>query len=76
MDDKKFPKIKKSIEDFIYEEEGNMNIYRILNILNIKYKLLEHPPVCTRKDAKVIKDKLNGTECNNYFVKDQKGNYF
>lgn len=53
-----------------------MNIYRILNILNIKYKLLEHPPVCTRKDAKVIKDKLNGTECNNYFVKDQKGNYF
>ena len=38
--------------------------------------MLEHPPVCTRKDAKVIKDKLNGTECNNYFVKDQKGNYF
>lgn len=51
-----------------------MNIYRILNILNIKYKLLEHSPVCTRKDAKVIKDKLNGTECNNYFVKDQIGN--
>lgn len=24
MDDKKFPKIKKSIEDFIYEEEGNI----------------------------------------------------
>ena len=53
-----------------------MNIYRILNILNIKYKLLEHPPIFTRKDAKAIKDKLNGTECNNYFVKDQKGNYF
>ena len=45
-----------------------MNIYKVLDILNIKYKLLEHPPVYTRKDAKVIKDKLNGTECNNFFV--------
>lgn len=53
-----------------------MNIYRVLNILNIKYKLVEHPPVYTRKDAKVIKDKLKGTECNTLFVKDQKGNYF
>ena len=53
-----------------------MNIYKVLDILNIKYKLLDHPPVYTRKDAKVIKDKLNGTECNNFFVKDQKGNYF
>ena len=53
-----------------------MDIYRILHILNIKYKVLEHPPTYTLKELKSIKKKLNATICQTFLITNKKGIYF
>lgn len=52
-----------------------MNLYEILNNLNIKYEELEHKPVVTSLEAQFIKDQINGIGVKNLFIKDSK-NYF
>ena len=54
-----------------------MDIYNILNELNIKYEQIEHKPVFTIEEAleEKIPDKINGIECKNLFVKN-KDNYY
>lgn len=54
-----------------------MDIYNILDELNIKYEQIEHKPVFTIEEAleEKIPDKINGIECKNLFVKN-KDNYY
>lgn len=54
-----------------------MDIYNILDELNIKYEQIEHKPVFTIEEAleENIPDKINGVECKNLFVKN-KDNYY
>ena len=53
-----------------------MNTYKILELLNIKYKVLEHSPTYTLKELKDVKKKLNGTICQSFLVTDRKMVYF
>ena len=43
-----------------------MSLYSILDELNISYERIEHKPVFTVEDARIIKDKLSGVGCKNY----------
>ena len=54
-----------------------MNIYDILNELNIKYDEVEHDPIFTVNDAfdLGISNNIDGVECKNLFVK-CKDNYY
>ena len=53
-----------------------MNTYKILELLNIKYKVLEHSPTYTLKELKDVMKKLNGTICQSFLVTDRKMVYF
>lgn len=54
-----------------------MNIYDILNNLNINYEELNHKAIYTVEDAinEDIPSKINGLECKNLFLKN-KDNYY
>lgn len=52
-----------------------MNLYNILEQLNIEYKEIEHKAVFTIKEAQEIKNKIEGTGCKNLFLTDKKGKY-
>ena len=53
-----------------------MDIFEILDNLNIKYDYLEHEPVYTVEEAKRISNMLDGIGCKNLFLKDKKKNYY
>lgn len=53
-----------------------MNIYELLNKLNIKYSLVEHKPVFTSLESEFIKEKIEGLGVKNLFLKDTKDNYY
>ncbi len=53
-----------------------MNIYHILNELNINYEEIEHKAVYTVEEANSLKDRIKGTGCKNLFLTDKKNNYF
>ncbi len=53
-----------------------MNIYHILNELNINYEEIEHKSVYTVEEANSLKDRIKGTGCKNLFFTDKKNNYF
>lgn len=53
-----------------------MNLYDVLNKLNIEYKEIEHDPVFTIKQAQFIKNKIYGIGCKNLFLTNKKGNYY
>ena len=53
-----------------------MNIYHILNELNINYEEIEHKAVYTVEEANSLKDRIKGTGCKNLFLTDKKSNYF
>ena len=53
-----------------------MELYKILNNLNIKYKEIEHEPVYTIEQAKNIKGKIKGNGCKNLFLTNKKEKYF
>lgn len=53
-----------------------MNLYEILNKLNIKYDEIEHAPIYTIEEAINIKQNIEGIGCKNLFLTDKKGKYF
>lgn len=48
-----------------------MNIYDVLNKLNISYEEVEHPAVFTIKEAQKIERQLDGVGCKNLFLKNK-----
>lgn len=53
-----------------------MNIFEVLNNLNIEYQLLEHKPVYTVEEAKQLENMIEGIGCKNLFLKDKQHNYY
>ena len=53
-----------------------MNLYEVLDKLNIKYKEIEHEPVFTIEQAQFIKENIDGIGCKNLFLTNKKGNYY
>ena len=53
-----------------------MNLYEILDKLNIKYEEVEHEAVFTAEQAQFIKVEIEGIGCKNLFLTDKKGKYF
>lgn len=49
-------------------------VYDILDKLNIKYDVFEHPPVPTIKEALIYWKKIKCTHCKNLFFRNHKGN--
>lgn len=52
-----------------------MNIYEILNKLDIKYEEVEHEAIYTVEQAQNIKNMVNGVGCKNLFLTDKKNYY-
>lgn len=52
-----------------------MNLYEVLNNLNIEYKQVEHEPVYTVSEAKKVDMSLKGVGCKNLFLIDKKEYY-
>ena len=53
-----------------------MDLYKILNKLDIKYDEINHIPIYTAEDAQFIKKDIDGIGCKNLFLTDKKGKYF
>lgn len=53
-----------------------MNIYEVLNNLNIKYDEIRHEAVYTIEQAKNLKVEIEGIGCKNLFLTDKKGKYY
>lgn len=53
-----------------------MNIYEVLDKLNISYEEIEHEAVFTVEEANCLKEKIDGIGCKNLFLTDKKKNYF
>ena len=53
-----------------------MNLYEILDKLNIKYEEVEHEAVFTAEQAQFIKVEIEGIGYKNLFLTDKKGKYF
>lgn len=53
-----------------------MNLYEVLDKLNIKYKEIKHEAVFTIEQAYTIKEKIDGIGCKNLFLTNKKGNYY
>lgn len=53
-----------------------MDIYELLNHLNIKYEEEKHIKVYTVEEADNLNIKLDGIGCKNLFLKDNKNNYY
>ena len=48
-------------------------VYELLEELNIKYDVYEHPPVLTVEDALEHWKDVEGIHCKNLFFRNQKG---
>ena len=53
-----------------------MELFELLNELNIKYEIISHKAVSTVEEAKHIENMIDGIGCKNLFLTDKKGNYF
>lgn len=53
-----------------------MNIYEVLDKLEISYDEIEHPAVYTVEEANQIESMLDGIGCKNLFLTDKKGHYY
>lgn len=53
-----------------------MNLYDILNELNINYEEIEHKAVYTVEEASCLSGRIEGIGCKNLFLTDKKNNYF
>lgn len=53
-----------------------MNLYEILNKLEITYDEIEHEAVYTIEEANQIEEQIDGIGSKNLFLKDKNGNYF
>lgn len=52
-----------------------MNLYEILNKLDINYEEIEHKPVYTIEQSNNIKNMISGVGCKNLFLTDKKNYY-
>ena len=53
-----------------------MDIFKVLDELNIKYEVLTHKAVYTVEEAKKIENMIDGIGCKNLFLTDKKGSYY
>ncbi len=53
-----------------------MDIYDILDKLDIKYDEIVHKNVYTIKEAEVLKDRIDGVGVKNIFLTNKRGGYF
>jgi len=53
---------------------GQPELYRLLNELNINYEYYEHPPAPTIEIAKEYWKNINSVHCKNIFLRNHKGN--
>lgn len=53
---------------------GDPNLYRFLEALNIDFQYLEHPPAPTIEIAKQFWEGHEATHCKNIFMRNHKGN--
>jgi len=53
-----------------------MNIYELLDKLNIKYDLVTHIPIYTVEDGRKIDRNIQGIGCKNLFLKTHKNEFF
>lgn len=53
-----------------------MDIFELLNELNINYEVISHQAVSTVEEAKHLENMIEGIGCKNLFLTDKKGNYF
>lgn len=53
--------------------EKELKVYEVLESLNIEYTRIEHPPVLTVDDALKYWSELEGSQCKNLFLRNQKG---
>lgn len=53
-----------------------MDIYDILEKLDIKYDEIVHKSVYTIKEAEVLKDRIDGVGVKNIFLTNKRGGYF
>ncbi len=53
-----------------------MNIYKIFEILDIKYQEVKHSLTYDLKEEQAIKKRLKGTGTKTLFLKDKRGTYF
>lgn len=60
----------------MYEIGDSLNIYEVLDKLEIKYEEIEHLAVYTVEEANKIENMLDGIGCKNLFLTDKKGHYY
>lgn len=54
--------------------EKSKEVYKVLDELNISYKIYRHPAVCTVEEAeKHVDASMEGSRCKNLFLRNQKG---
>lgn len=53
-----------------------MDIFELLNELNINYEIISHQAVSTVEEAKHLENMIEGIGCKNLFLTDKKGKYF
>jgi len=53
---------------------GQLEVYRVLDYLNISYDYYEHPPVPTVKEASIYWKGIEAVHCKNLFFRNHKGN--
>lgn len=56
------------------DKRGQIEVYQVLENLNIKYDYYEHPPVPTVKEAAIYWKDLDAVHCKNLFFRNHKGN--
>lgn len=59
-----------------YQSKLNMNLYDILEKLDIAYSEVEHAAAYTVNDMKNITISIEGIGCKNLFLKDKKDNFY
>ena len=53
-----------------------MNLYDVLERLNIKYEQIEHEAVYTMEDIQNLNMNIEGESCKNLFLKNKKGEFY
>ncbi|MCP4313016.1 MAG: prolyl-tRNA synthetase associated domain-containing protein [Bacteroidetes bacterium] len=54
--------------------DNREKVLEVLDGLNIKYEIFDHPPVPTVEDALPYWNKIDATHCKNLFFRNHKGN--
>jgi len=72
-----FYKVLLNRELLLYNKSGDlMNIYDVLDKLNIDYTEITHKALFTVDDAREILNKIDGQGCKNLFLTNKKDNFY